>query len=108
MVQGFGKVDIDVSLVDAGSFASHKFYGPKGTGFLFLRSGLPIQPIMQSKLNAISPELRQEPLVKDVSEQLSGIEKLVNFPEGKVPTADDVKKLNEAVSKLMTKIESKD
>src|SRR5215510_3251766 len=46
MVQGFGKVDIDVSLVDAGSFASHKFYGPKGTGFLFLRSGLPIQPIM--------------------------------------------------------------
>jgi cysteine desulfurase len=46
MVQGFGKVDIDVSLVDAGSFAAHKFYGPKGAGFLFLRSGLPIQPIM--------------------------------------------------------------
>ena len=46
MVQAFGKVDIDVSLVDAGSFAAHKFYGPKGSGFLFLRSGLPIQPIM--------------------------------------------------------------
>ena len=36
----------EVSLVDAGSFAAHKFYGPKGTGFLFLRSGLPIQPLM--------------------------------------------------------------
>jgi cysteine desulfurase len=46
MVQAFGKVDIDVSLVDAASFAAHKFYGPKGAGFLFLRSGLPIQPIM--------------------------------------------------------------
>ena len=46
MVQAFGKVDLDVSLVDAGSFAAHKFYGPKGAGFLFLRSGLPIQPIM--------------------------------------------------------------
>jgi len=46
IVQAFGKLDIDVSLVDAGSFAAHKFYGPKGTGFLFLRSGLPIQPIM--------------------------------------------------------------
>jgi cysteine desulfurase len=46
MVQAFGKLDIDVSLVDAGSFAAHKFYGPKGTGLLFLRSGLPIQPIM--------------------------------------------------------------
>jgi hypothetical protein len=63
---------------------------------------------MQSKLNAISPELRQEPLVKDVSEQLTAIEKLVSFPEGKAPTAEDVKKLNETVGKLMTKIESKE
>ena len=46
IVQAFGKLDVDVSLVDAGSFAAHKFYGPKGTGFLFLRSGLPIQPLM--------------------------------------------------------------
>src|SRR5215468_10954180 len=46
IVQAFGKFDIDVSLVDAASFAAHKFYGPKGAGFLFLRSGLPIQPIM--------------------------------------------------------------
>ena len=46
MVQAFGKTDVDVSLVDIASFAAHKFYGPKGTGFLCLRSGLPIQPIM--------------------------------------------------------------
>jgi cysteine desulfurase len=46
MVQSFGKVDVDLSLVDAASFAAHKFYGPKGAGFLFLRSGLSIQPIM--------------------------------------------------------------
>ena len=46
MVQAFGKVSVDLSLVDAASFAAHKFYGPKGVGFLFLRSGLSIQPIM--------------------------------------------------------------
>ena len=46
MVQAFGKIDIDLSLVDAASFAAHKFYGPKGVGFLFLRSGLSIEPIM--------------------------------------------------------------
>src|SRR6266478_704066 len=46
MVQAFGKMDVDLSLVDAASFAAHKFYGPKGAGFLYLRSGLSIQPIM--------------------------------------------------------------
>jgi cysteine desulfurase len=46
MVQSFGKISTDLSLVDAASFAAHKFYGPKGAGFLFLRGGLSIQPIM--------------------------------------------------------------
>src|SRR5580704_8387839 len=46
MVQSFGKIDADLSLVDAASFAAHKFYGPKGAGLLFLRSGWSILPIM--------------------------------------------------------------
>ena len=46
MVQSFGKIEADLSQVDAASFAAHKFYGPKGAGFLFLRSGLSLQPIM--------------------------------------------------------------
>ncbi len=46
VVQAFGKMDVDLSLVDAASFAAHKFYGPKGVGFLYLRSGLSIQRIM--------------------------------------------------------------
>ena len=38
MVQSFGKIsDEAISLVDAASFAAHKFYGPKGAGLLFLR-----------------------------------------------------------------------
>lgn len=42
MVQAFGKDETNLSLVDAASFAAHKFYGPKGAGLLFLRAGLPI------------------------------------------------------------------
>src|SRR5213075_425513 len=52
---------------------------------------------MQSKINEISPELRGEPLVKDVSEQLTGIKKLVSFPASKAPSVDDVRKVNQAV-----------
>jgi cysteine desulfurase len=48
MVQAFGKMDIPAvaGRVDAASFAAHKFYGPKGAGFLYLKSGLPIEPIL--------------------------------------------------------------
>ncbi len=45
MVQSFGKLPSDLTGVDAASFAAHKFYGPKGVGFLYLRAGLPIEQI---------------------------------------------------------------
>jgi hypothetical protein len=63
---------------------------------------------MQQKINEVSPELRGEPLVKDVSQQLGEIEKLVSFPPGKPPTVDEVRKINTAVGKMMTEIESKE
>lgn len=48
MVQSFGKEAFDLSElgVDAASFAAHKFGGPKGAGLLYLRSGVPIQPLL--------------------------------------------------------------
>jgi hypothetical protein len=63
---------------------------------------------IHSKMNDISPELRNEPLVKSVNDQLANIEKLVAFQAGKGPTVDDVKKLNEGVSKLMDEIQRKE
>ena len=61
-----------------------------------------------TKINDISPDLRNEPLVKSVSEQLTAIEKLVAFQPGKGPSVDEVRKLNEAVSKLMEEIQKKE
>ena len=47
-VQAAGKLPLNVAElpVDALSVSAHKFYGPKGAGFLYLRSGTPFLPFM--------------------------------------------------------------
>jgi hypothetical protein len=62
---------------------------------------------IHTKMGEIGTELRNEPLVKTVSEQLTALEKLVAFQPGKAPTLDEVRKINQAVSKLMGEIQNK-
>lgn len=47
-VQAAGKLPlcVDELTVDALSVSAHKFYGPKGVGLLYLRSGTPFQPYL--------------------------------------------------------------
>ncbi len=46
--QTFGKIPIDVNEINADllSASSHKFYGPKGVGCLFIREGVEITPLL--------------------------------------------------------------
>ena len=78
---------------------------------MLLRSKLLRQPalvsFMQSKVNDVSSDLRNEPLVKTVSEQLGGMQKLVSFPAAKAPTLDEVRKVNDASKKMMEAIRTK-
>lgn len=45
-VQALGKVDVDIKKINvsSASFASHKIYGPKGVGALFIKKGTNIEP----------------------------------------------------------------
>jgi cysteine desulfurase len=47
-VQTFGKIPIDVNKmnIDLLSASSHKIYGPKGVGMLFVREGVKIEPLL--------------------------------------------------------------
>ena len=62
---------------------------------------------IHAKVNDVSPEMRDDPLVKELSNQLDDIEKLVSFPSGKAPSVDDVRKVNEAVGHVMDQIQHK-
>jgi cysteine desulfurase len=46
--QAVGKIPVSVAElgIDAMSFASHKFHGPKGVGGLFVRRGVRVRPLM--------------------------------------------------------------
>ncbi|MCX7868691.1 MAG: cysteine desulfurase [Terrimicrobiaceae bacterium] len=46
-VQSFGKIGVTAQNpgADSLSFAAHKFYGPKGAGFLWLRAGVPFEAV---------------------------------------------------------------
>ena len=62
---------------------------------------------IHSKMNEIAPELRNEPLVKTVGDSFRRSKSSLTFPPGKAPTLEEVRKVNQAVSKLMEEIQKK-
>jgi cysteine desulfurase len=48
-----GRIDLDLQKIgaDLASFSSHKVYGPKGAGALFIREGTDIKPLVHGQLS---------------------------------------------------------
>lgn len=47
-VQAIGKIDLDLnkSRIDVAVFSGHKFHAPKGTGFMYIKSGRKLAPLL--------------------------------------------------------------
>ncbi|MDQ7082043.1 MAG: aminotransferase class V-fold PLP-dependent enzyme [Aquificota bacterium] len=45
-VQAIGKVDFKLEGIGYATFSGHKFHAPKGVGFLFLKEGLHLKPLL--------------------------------------------------------------
>lgn len=56
---------------------------------------------LRAKVAAMSPQIKDKPLLKSIDEGLAGIEKLVSFPLGGTAPKEDVVKLHEQASELV-------
>lgn len=90
-VQSVGHLDLDLSQlkVDLMTCSGHKIHGPKGTGFLFVRSGTPIQAMMNGG--------KQEREVRGGTENFIGI---MGFAKALELTFQDFKERNAYVLEL--------
>lgn len=45
-VQAYGKIDLPLDVIDLLSVSAHKLHGPKGVGFLYVRKGIKLTPLL--------------------------------------------------------------
>jgi cysteine desulfurase len=45
-VQAYGKIDLPMDVIDMLSVSAHKLHGPKGVGFLYVRKGIKLTPLL--------------------------------------------------------------
>ena len=69
--QAIGKMSVSFRDIDLGSVSAHKFYGPKGIGFLYKNSGVTLTPLMYgAKKSGDKPGMPALPLIVSMKEAL--------------------------------------
>jgi len=96
-IQSFGKLDIDVSKINISllSASGHKIGGPKGIGFLYVKEGVDIKPLIIGS--------GQERGLRSSTENVPGI---IGFAKAlEINKKIDKEKISKVRSKLMSRLE---
>jgi cysteine desulfurase len=95
-VQSFGKIPVDVARLKCSllSISSHKIYGPKGVGALYVRRGTPLVPILHGG--------HHEKNRRAGTENLSG---MVGFAKAVELATTDMPSKNQKLLALRTRLE---
>ncbi|MFW6131172.1 MAG: cysteine desulfurase family protein [Candidatus Aminicenantaceae bacterium] len=96
-VQSFGKIDLNVKKLDVDflSVSAHKIYGPKGIGALYIKKGIPIQPLIYGG--------HQERLLRAGTENTCGI---IGFGEAVKVLLENGNKDRKRIEKLSDQLKS--
>ena len=97
--QSFGKIPIDAGTmaVDLISINAHKIYGPKGTGALFIRKGIQIEPLLHGG--------GQERGLRSSTENIPGIAGFVKAAElCQVMQVEEQVRIDQLCKKLISRL----
>lgn len=94
-VQSYKKIKINSSMADLISISSHKIHGLKGTGALFVKSGLKLNPIFHGG--------KQENGLRPGTENLLGITAFADASSLNMPV-NEIKKLRDYLAKKLLEI----
>jgi cysteine desulfurase len=97
-VQAYGKIDVDVTdlNIDLMSLSSHKIYGPKGCGALYIRLGTNIDKIIFGG----SQELSKRPGTENTT-AVAGFAKAVNQMQNHFNSIKSIQKLSSLFEKIL-------
>jgi len=93
-VQSFGKLKLDIKDIDMLSASAHKIGGPKGIGFLYVKKGVNVNPILLGG--------GQEKNLRSGTENIAGIIGFVKALE--IYKKTDFKKIEKFKNRIITEI----
>jgi cysteine sulfinate desulfinase/cysteine desulfurase-like protein len=100
-VQAVGKIPVDVEDlgIDMLTFSGHKIHGPKGVGAVYLRKGIPVEPLIHGG--------KQETGMRAGTENgpaIAGLGKAAELAASRLPRMEEVRRLRDMLEQGLREV----